>query len=173
MTMSKLGRFGLRWLAPALGILALTVLSDRFVKTSKNTGPNDAELRNLLAAYGAENVTIDRTMRDFKMPQEFEWKGRPGSTSQTAALFGDPAKPGLYIAIPNGRSKDQIGAEDQHFQFRRLWRVLEQSRVPANRLSDRCGITASGRRAYGQLHALLKERIQGRAATVQGLSIVP
>ena len=68
---SKLGRFSLRWLAPAFGILALSVLPDLFVKTNKNAGPNDAELRNLLAAYAADNVTIDRTMRDFKMPQDF------------------------------------------------------------------------------------------------------
>ena len=99
MTTSKLGRFGLRWLASAFGILALTVLSDRFGKTNKNTGPNDAEMRNLLAVYGSENVTIDRTMRDFKTPQEFEWKSRSGSTSQTATLFGDPAKPGLYVQL--------------------------------------------------------------------------
>src|SRR5437016_13589721 len=99
VTTSKLGRFGLRWLAPAFGILALTVLSDWLVKTNKNTGPNDAELRNLLAAYGAENVTIDRTMRDFKMPQEFEWKARPGSASQTAPPFGDPAQRGLYSQL--------------------------------------------------------------------------
>ena len=88
----------LRWVAPLLGILALTVASDRLVTTHKTPGPN-TELRNLLAAYGAENVPIDRTMRDFKMPQEFEWKSRPGSTSQTAALFGDPTKPGLYIQL--------------------------------------------------------------------------
>ena len=31
----------------------------------------------LLAAHGAENVPIDRTMRDFKTPQDFEWKSRP------------------------------------------------------------------------------------------------
>ena len=70
---SKLGRFSLRWLAPAFGILAMTVLSDRAAKTNKNTGPNDAEPRNLLTAFAAENVTIDRTIRDFKMPQEFEY----------------------------------------------------------------------------------------------------
>jgi hypothetical protein len=99
VTMSKFRRLGLRWLAPVFGILALTMVSGRSVKTNKNTGPGDAALRSLLAAYGAENVTIDRTMRDFKTPQEFEWKTRPGSTSQTAALFGDPAKPGLYIQL--------------------------------------------------------------------------
>jgi hypothetical protein len=67
----------LRWLVPACGILALTVFSN----------------------YGAETVPIDRSMRDFKLPQDFEWKSRPGSASQTAALFGDPAKPGLYIQL--------------------------------------------------------------------------
>ena len=72
MTLSKL-----RWLAPACGILALTVFSN----------------------YGAETVPIDRTMRDFKTPQDFDWKSRPGSASQTVALFGDPAKPGLYIQL--------------------------------------------------------------------------
>ena len=65
----------LRWLAPACGILTLTVL------------------------YGAETAPIDRTMRDFKTPQDFEWKSRAGSASQTVALFGDPAKPGLYIQL--------------------------------------------------------------------------
>ena len=72
MTTSKL-----RWLIPACGILALTALSN----------------------YGAETAPIDRTMRDFKTPQDFEWKSRPGSASQTVALFGDPAKPGLYIQL--------------------------------------------------------------------------
>src|SRR5260370_36282710 len=39
--------------------------------------------------------------------------------------------------------------------------------VPANRLSDRRGISSSGNPAYGQLQALLKERIQCRAAIGQ------
>lgn len=73
MTISKLRRFALRWLAPAFGIL--------------------------LTAYAAENVPIDRAMRDFKTPQDFDWKSRPNSASQTAALFGDPAKPGMYIQL--------------------------------------------------------------------------
>jgi hypothetical protein len=99
VTTSKLSRFGLRWLAPGLGILALTLISDRFVKPDKSARPGDAQLRSLLAAYAADNVSIDRGMRDFKMPQEFDWKDRPGSTSKTAAIFGDPAKPGLYIQL--------------------------------------------------------------------------
>ena len=99
MTTSKLSGFARGWLPPVFGILALTVLSSPFMKTNKNTGPNDAELRSLLAAYGAENVTIDRTMRDFRTPQEFKWEARPGTTGQTAELFGDPAKSGLYIQL--------------------------------------------------------------------------
>ncbi len=72
MTTSKL-----RWLIPACGILALTVFSN----------------------HAAETAPIDRSMRDFKTPQDFDWKSRPGSASQTVALFGDPAKPGLYIQL--------------------------------------------------------------------------
>ena len=52
----------------------------------------------LLAAHAAD-VPIDRTMRDFKTPQDFDWKSRPNSASQTVALFGDPAKPGMYIQL--------------------------------------------------------------------------
>jgi hypothetical protein len=52
-----------------------------------------------MALYGAEAVTIDRNARDFKLPDQFEWKARPGSTSQSAILFGDPAKPGLYVEL--------------------------------------------------------------------------
>ena len=84
--MSKLARRGL------LGVLALAVFSTHSAKTPPlRTG--------LMALYGADAVTIDRSMRDFKLPAEFEWKGRPNSASQTATLFGDPSKPGLYVQI--------------------------------------------------------------------------
>jgi hypothetical protein len=90
MTTSKL-----RWLALACAIPTLTVFSN----------------------YGAETVPIDRTMRDFKTPQDFDWKSRPGSASQTAALFGDPAKPGLYIQLlkrgPDDWSQPHSHANDR------------------------------------------------------------
>ncbi len=77
MTKSTLSRLGLRWFAPACGILALFAFSN----------------------YGAETVTLDRTIRDYKTPQEFEWKSAPGSASATATIFGDPSKPGLYMQL--------------------------------------------------------------------------
>jgi hypothetical protein len=52
-----------------------------------------------MVIYGADTVTIDRNARDFKLPDQFEWNGRPGSASRTAALFGDPSKPGLYVQV--------------------------------------------------------------------------
>src|SRR6202158_1742297 len=84
--MSKLARRGF------VAALALAVFSGPSAKTPPlRTG--------LMALYGADAVTIDRNARDFKLPDQFEWKGRPGSASQTAALFGDPAKPGLYVQV--------------------------------------------------------------------------
>ena len=88
-----------RRLALALGILAVAVLSDPSVTANKRAGHALADVRNVMAIYGADAVSIDRNARDFKMPDQFEWKPRPNSTSQTVALFGDPAKPGLYAQL--------------------------------------------------------------------------
>lgn len=99
MTKFKLAHTGGRRFALALGILALAVLGDRSAWTNKKTALNSADRQSLLAAYGAEAVALDRTMRDFKTPEQFEWKARPASASQTVALFGDSTKPGLYIQL--------------------------------------------------------------------------
>ena len=99
MTMSQLGRL-------ALGILALAALSGPHAKTN-----------NPLAIYGADAVTIDRNAREFKLPDQIEWKGRPGSTSQTAILLGDPSKPGLYVQLlrrgPNDWSQPHSHPNDR------------------------------------------------------------
>jgi hypothetical protein len=90
----------LRRLALVAGILAVAVLvPDRSGRTNKRAELNPADVRDLLAAYGAEAVTIDRSMRDFKTPDQIEWKDRPGSTTKTANVFGDPTKPGLYVQL--------------------------------------------------------------------------
>ena len=89
MTLSKLSRPAL-----ALGVLALAALS-----TNKPAAPIPHDIRNLMALYGAEAGTIDRNARDYKTLDQVEWKGRPGSASQTAVLFGDPSKPGLYVQL--------------------------------------------------------------------------
>ena len=93
------GRLGLRRLALALGIFALAVLSDPSARTTPRTGAIPPKILNLMAAYGAETVTIDRNARDYKLPDQIEWKGRPGSGNYSATLFGDPSKAGLYVQL--------------------------------------------------------------------------
>jgi hypothetical protein len=97
--MSKWARLGLRRLALASGILALAVFSGSSPKTNKRAGLTLPDVQSLMAAYGAEAVTIDRGARDFKLSDQIEWKGRPGSVTQTAVVFGDPSKPGLYVQL--------------------------------------------------------------------------
>jgi len=96
VTMSKLARPSLRRLALAAGILAIAVLSS---PSNRRPGLIPLDVQSLMAVYGADAVTIDRNARDFKLPDEADWKSRPGSASQTAVLFGDPTKPGLYVQL--------------------------------------------------------------------------
>ena len=99
MTTSKLARRGLRRTALALGIVVVAVFSGPSAKTNKRAGLTPPDIRNLMAVYGADAVAIDRNARDFKLLDQVDWKSRPGSTSQTAVLFGDSSKPGLYVQL--------------------------------------------------------------------------
>jgi hypothetical protein len=74
-----------------------------------------------MALYGAEAATIDRSMRDFKLPDQFEWKDN-GHGSKTATVFGDPSKPGLYVQITK-RDPD-IWAQPHSHQNERIINVL-------------------------------------------------
>ena len=91
MTMNKFARAGFRRPALAVvGILVLVILSDPAAKSNK---------RAVMVLSGADGPEIDRAARDFRMPDQIEWKGRPGSANQTATLFGDPSKPGLIVQL--------------------------------------------------------------------------
>ena len=118
MTMSKLGRLVRRGPALVLVILALAALSDPSAKTNKRAGVITPDARNLMAVYGADAVTIDRNARDYKLPDQIEWKSRPGSSSQTAIVFGDPSKPGLYVQLlkrgPNDWSQPHSHPNDRY-----------------------------------------------------------
>ena len=96
--MFKLSSRSLRRMALALGFLVLAVFSDSS-RMNKHHGLVLPHVGNVMALYGADAVTIDRKARDFKLPDQFEWKDRPGSASKTATLFGDPSKAGLYVQI--------------------------------------------------------------------------
>jgi hypothetical protein len=115
--MSKLAGLGRRRSALALGILALAVLSDPSAKTKKQVRLIPPDVLNLMAAYGADTVTINRNARDFKLPDQIEWKSRPGSANQSAILFGDPSKPGLYVQLlrrgPNDWSQPHSHPNDR------------------------------------------------------------
>ena len=64
---------------------------------------------------GAQGAAIDRGSRDYRLPDEFQWKD--GEGGKTANLYGDPAKPGLYAYVlkrgPNVWSKPQFYDSDR------------------------------------------------------------
>ena len=97
--MFKLGSRALGRTAMASGILALAVLSDPSAKTNQRAGLVVSHVGTMMAIYGADVVTIDRNARDFKLPDQLEFKGPEGGANKTATLFGDPSKPGLYVQI--------------------------------------------------------------------------
>jgi hypothetical protein len=115
--MCELPAAGLRRSVLGLGILALTILSGPSPKTNRQAGVIPPEVLNVMAAYGADIATLDRHSRDYKLPEQIDWKGRPGSVNQSATLFGDPAKPGLYVTLlkrgPNDWSQPHSHPNDR------------------------------------------------------------
>jgi hypothetical protein len=97
--MFKPGSRGPRRTVLALGFLIMAVFSGSSVRTNKQTGLVLPHLGNMMAIYAADVVTIDRNARDYRLPNQFEWKGPEGGANKTATLFGDPSKPGLYVQI--------------------------------------------------------------------------
>ena len=79
-----------RTLLAAAGVLALIVLSDPSTRTAG---------RGVMLLRGAEPASIDPAARDFRAPDQIEWRGRAGSANQTAALFGEPSTPGLHVQL--------------------------------------------------------------------------
>jgi hypothetical protein len=64
---------------------------------------------------GAQSVDIDRGSRDYRLPDQFQWKD--GEGGKTANLYGDPFRPGLYAYIlkrgPNVWSKPRFHDTDR------------------------------------------------------------
>ena len=98
MKLLNLGNRYVRRTAIASAILALAFFSGPSARTNKQVGAALPHIENLMALYGAEAVTIDRSARDFRLPDQFEWKDN-GSGSKTATLYGDPSNPGLYVQV--------------------------------------------------------------------------
>jgi hypothetical protein len=98
---AKLAPFSVGRLALALGILALAFSSapSTSMRLHQSSGPIPPQIQSLMALYGADAVTLDRTARDYKALEEIKWQGRPNSVTQTATVFGDPNKAGMYVTL--------------------------------------------------------------------------
>jgi hypothetical protein len=116
MKMSKRGRLGLR--LSAVAVLGLAILSGPSAKTSRRAPGIPPEVVSLMAAYGAEAITLDRGARDYRQPDQIDWKGRPGTPNSSALVFGDPAKPGWYVYMlkrgPNDWSRPHTHQYDRY-----------------------------------------------------------
>jgi hypothetical protein len=117
VAMFELGRLVHRPVALIAAILAVAVLSDPSGKPpNKRIGLLPPEARSFMALYGADAVTINRAARDFIVPDQIEWKPRQGG-GQTAMVFGDPSKAGLYLELlkrpPNDWSQPHSHANDR------------------------------------------------------------
>jgi hypothetical protein len=93
-------------LTAAVAVLAL--MSGSPSPTSRSATP---------ALSAAELVTINRLARDFKLPEQIPWSQRAANGGQTAILFGDPSKPGLYVQLnrraPNNWSRPHFHDNDR------------------------------------------------------------
>src|SRR5215471_1643142 len=111
--MFKSGIRGLRRIAVVLGFLTMVIFSGTSARTNKQTGLVLPHVTNMMAIYGADVVTIDRNARDFKLPDQFEFKNAEKGASKTATLFGDPSKPGLYVQVTR-RGPTEWSQPDSH-----------------------------------------------------------
>jgi hypothetical protein len=99
VTTYKLVTLGVRRLTLLMALLGLVMLSDPSAKMNNRADLISRPVQNVMAAYGADVVTIDRSARDFKLPDQIDWKGRSGSANQSATVFGGPSKSGFIVQL--------------------------------------------------------------------------
>jgi len=68
------------------------------------------------AGLGAD---LDRTAVDFTAPADIKWVRNAAGTNEQAVLFGDPSKPGPYVArikwLPGNMSRPHFHPNDRFF----------------------------------------------------------
>jgi hypothetical protein len=68
------------------------------------------------AGLGAD---LDRTAVDFTTPADIKWVRNAAGTNEQAVLFGDPSKPGPYVArikwLPGNMSRPHFHPNDRFF----------------------------------------------------------
>jgi len=78
-----------------------------------------AVLALTMAATSSDGADIDRTAVDFKTPAEITWVRNAAGTNEQAVLFGDPSKPGPYVArikwLPGNMSRPHFHPNDRFF----------------------------------------------------------
>ena len=80
-------------------LLRPSILSFAFAVVALMSGPPVRSGRSgMTAASAAELVSIDRTARDYKLPEQISWSKRADGVSESF-LLGDPSKPGMYVQL--------------------------------------------------------------------------
>ena len=78
-----------------------------------------AALAAAMIASPAPAADIDRKVADFRTPAEIPWRRNPAGTNEGAVLFGDPSKPGPYVArikwLPGNMSRPHFHPNDRFF----------------------------------------------------------
>ena len=78
-----------------------------------------AVVLGLLGSCQAYAADIDRTAVDFTVPANIKWVRNPAGTNEQAVLFGDPSKPGPYVArvkwLPGKMSRPHFHPNDRFF----------------------------------------------------------
>jgi len=72
-----------------------------------------------MAAVSSHAGDIDRSAVDFKTPADIKWVRNAAGTAEQAVLFGDPTKPGPYVArikwLPGNMSRPHFHPNDRFF----------------------------------------------------------
>ena len=73
----------------------------------------------LVAPPAGLGADLDRTAVDFTAPADIKWVRNAAGTNEQAVLFGDPSKPGPYVArikwLPGNMSRPHFHPNDRFF----------------------------------------------------------
>ena len=86
---------------------------------SRLTALSAAILLSLVAVSPSVPAEVDRAAVDFIVPSEIKWVRNAAGTNESAVLFGDPSKPGPYVArlrwLPGNMSRPHFHPNDRFF----------------------------------------------------------
>ena len=78
-----------------------------------------ALLALMTAAPAVDGADLDRAAVDFTAPADIKWVRNAAGTNEQAVLFGDPSKPGPYVArikwLPGNMSRPHFHPNDRFF----------------------------------------------------------